>query len=115
MTVAPPQPWRSPVFALGPGGRRIAVAQGAGRIEVWDVASGAKSATLQMLPSATPQRGPSDWLVELPDGRFNASPGAPSHLRWRVEGKLLPFAAYDKALRDPAAVAAALGAPLAAR
>jgi len=68
-------------------GTRLATGGADGTIMLWDIATATLLATLLALPDG-------EWAIYTQEGRYAASPGADTYLRWRVGSDLLPAETY---------------------
>jgi WD40 repeat protein len=89
-------------LAFSPDGRLLAIGSEDEGATLWEVATGTKLATLQVLP-ARGDKAPKvrDWIAYTPDGFYTSSPGAARFIRWRLGDELLPAARLESARRRP--------------
>ncbi len=76
-------PFHEPPRFAPPGGQfpLLASTPGNATVEFWNAETGQKVAALTFL---TGEKSSLEWLVQTPDGFYDASPGAETFLRWKT-------------------------------
>ena len=75
-----------------------------GIVRLWNLAAKQVVLTLRVLPTDDPDSNP--WLVQSPDGAYNAGLSTRHFIRWRVGDHLFSAKTYEKQYRHPDAIAA---------
>jgi len=97
-------------LAYTPDGSKLTTLCKDGVIRIWSARNYKLLASLQILAEKRDLFGniSDDWITTTPDGYYIGSPGAEQYIRWNVNGRLYPAAAFHDRFCRPDLVVAAL-------